>query len=169
MHKRCPRCQTDKLLGEYWKARSRKAGLTIWCKDCIRSYRRSLRRRRQERPNIDYPLSKKCLGCCKELPSKEFAQGRGEPTGLQPYCRSCTSIRRKRRTYGSVLPESIVCEICLKGGSLHVDHDHKTGLVRGHLCPSCNHGLGMFKDDHSLLKRAIVYLQRSRTGIPGNA
>lgn len=41
---------------------------------------------------------------------------------------------------------------------LAVDHCHKTGKLRGILCLSCNVALGHFKDDISLLERAIVYL-----------
>jgi hypothetical protein len=58
------------------------------------------------------------------------------------------------------------CAICrmdlVHGGrqlnSCHVDHDHKTGVVRGLLCPSCNHGLGKFRDNSELLRSAAVYL-----------
>lgn len=39
-----------------------------------------------------------------------------------------------------------------------IDHDHKTGIVRGLLCFSCNKGLGYFKDNIELLKKAIKYL-----------
>ena len=39
-----------------------------------------------------------------------------------------------------------------------IDHDHKTGEVRGVLCRSCNLGLGYFKDNVKLLNKAIKYL-----------
>lgn len=45
------------------------------------------------------------------------------------------------------------------GGRMHVDHCHDTGRVRGLLCANCNHGIGKFKDDPSLLIKAAVYLR----------
>lgn len=41
---------------------------------------------------------------------------------------------------------------------LSVDHCHITGKVRGLLCPSCNTGLGFFKNDKHNLQNAINYL-----------
>lgn len=58
-----------------------------------------------------------------------------------------------------------VCAICKKlevtarTKRLVVDHDHKTGKIRGLLCHRCNCGLGYFKDDRSLIALAIEYLQ----------
>lgn len=52
------------------------------------------------------------------------------------------------------------CAICKapKGNKLCVDHDHRTGKVRGLLCSNCNAGLGMFKDSEDLLQSAKGYL-----------
>lgn len=57
----------------------------------------------------------------------------------------------------------IYCAICGLAESasskrLASDHDHSNGKDRGFLCGTCNTGLGLFKDDPSLLKKAIGYL-----------
>lgn len=55
------------------------------------------------------------------------------------------------------------CKICGKehseNKSLHIDHCHKTGKVRGLLCNKCNQGLGFFQDNINLMKKAIKYLE----------
>jgi len=56
-----------------------------------------------------------------------------------------------------------VCAICgepaNRRGSLDVDHDHDTGEIRGLLCWNCNTGIGKFKENAALLKRAAKYLE----------
>src|SRR5262245_9437033 len=56
------------------------------------------------------------------------------------------------------------CAICgeFSPRTLHMDHDHQTGVVRELLCPLCNTGLGMFKDSIPLLKRASEYLTKHK-------
>jgi len=55
-----------------------------------------------------------------------------------------------------------VCYICQRATGktrrLTVDHDHKTGLVRGLLCRPCNTILGHFRDDPGAAQRVIDYL-----------
>ena len=53
------------------------------------------------------------------------------------------------------------CLICrrLPERGLFVDHDHETGKVRGLLCHHCNIGLGMFRDNETLLLRTVLYLR----------
>lgn len=50
------------------------------------------------------------------------------------------------------------CSICSMEANLHIDHDHYTKKVRGLLCLQCNTGLGNFRDDVELLRKAIEYL-----------
>lgn len=49
------------------------------------------------------------------------------------------------------------CKICSQLGK-DVDHDHRTGKVRGLLCGNCNRALGLFREDIGLLIKAIRYL-----------
>jgi hypothetical protein len=57
-----------------------------------------------------------------------------------------------------------VCAICgspVPSGRekrLSVDHDHKTGKLRGLLCGGCNRGLENFRDNPGFLRRAAEYL-----------
>ena len=60
------------------------------------------------------------------------------------------------------------CAICgnrqllhINNGELNIDHDHKTGKVRGLLCNYCNTGIGMLKDNISTLKNAVKYLSKT--------
>jgi len=50
------------------------------------------------------------------------------------------------------------CLICGETGPLQVDHCHRSGLVRGLLCSSCNLILGHAKDRPDRLLRAVRYL-----------
>ena len=62
-----------------------------------------------------------------------------------------------------------LCAICerpetsMRNGrvkALAVDHDHETGKVRELLCWHCNSGLGKFKDDSKVLRKAAEYLEK---------
>lgn len=61
------------------------------------------------------------------------------------------------------------CKICsTHQGQLRrtlcVDHDHKTGKIRGLLCDLCNRGLGYLKDNTVILLEAIKYLNENKDG-----
>jgi hypothetical protein len=60
------------------------------------------------------------------------------------------------------------CAICSSevpvGNSkrFHVDHCHKTGVIRGLLCSPCNQMLGYAKDSTVILESALKYLSSRR-------
>lgn len=54
-----------------------------------------------------------------------------------------------------------VCYICKRepnGRKFCVDHNHKTGEVRGLLCYRCNYGLTWYSDDPERLAMAAFYV-----------
>lgn len=42
---------------------------------------------------------------------------------------------------------------------LVIDHNHKTGKIRGLLCGACNTGIGLLKDSPDVLEAAMQYLE----------
>lgn len=90
--------------------------------------------------------------------------------------KSAESSRRSqlRRLYGLtpeqrdelLLAQGSRCALCRSdtpyGKGWHVDHDHKTGKVRGILCGHCNLMLGYARDNPSTLRAAIQYLGQDK-------
>jgi hypothetical protein len=123
---------------------------------------------------------KKCSKCEETKELSKFSKNRVKGDGLQGYCKHCiTRIGQQgthlKRRYGISIEEykkiaisqNNKCAICRKVEArltnkrknfLSVDHCHNTGKIRGLLCNACNIGLGKFKDNPLLLKKALKYL-----------
>jgi hypothetical protein len=124
---------------------------------------------------------KTCIRC-QEL--KELSKFENHPTSKDGKRNQCSACRYKIRLardpdyrakqkdwnlgrYGITTLEydsmsasqSHKCKICEKETKLVVDHDHKTGIVRGLLCHHCNTMLGLAKDSLQTLQGAIRYLE----------
>ncbi len=53
------------------------------------------------------------------------------------------------------------CEMCGRTDkTLVVDHDHATGMIRGHVCKRCNLTLAVVEDP-ALISAAFAYLERT--------
>lgn len=70
-----------------------------------------------------------------------------------------------------VLAQMNLCAICLKyfGKSLHVDHDHRSGKIRGLLCGKCNKAIGLLDDRPQLAESAAKYLHRAGNRLSSGA
>jgi hypothetical protein len=80
---------------------------------------------------------------------------------LDDYDRLLTSQGGRCAICGSTDPKTTKGQA--RFGDFAVDHDHKTGKVRGLLCGHCNTGLGLFRDDPNHLEAALRYLARHRS------
>lgn len=116
------------------------------------------------------------MDICQQCKTEYTPHYSKQKTGSQKYC-STNCARAKRyldyleKNYGLDTVNSLYeeqdgkCAICrvfllfaLDDSDVRVDHNHKTGQVRGLLCNSCNRSLGMFKDSPEMLLRAYNYL-----------
>lgn len=98
---------------------------------------------------------------------------KNEDNSIKP-CHNKRKSWYYKHTYGITLREYTdllksqgnCCAICKTNKSkkreLSVDHDHKTGVIRGVLCNNCNAGLGKFKDSIDFLANAILYLENNK-------
>ena len=116
-----------------------------------------------------------CTRCNHEKPGTlQFLPPHNKKVnGLDSWCRACRASYRNancRGKFRAVISDEVLadikatiteCVICGSNEPLVVDHDHKTGHVRGMLCNHCNRGLGHFRDDPELLQFAAIYLQES--------
>lgn len=125
---------------------------------------------------------KVCNVCQRYLPTGQFQlnqNGKGNRPIRRPSCDDCREIIdgvnvssadkiKWNRRKPNLVP--FTCPICGKTtipgltSKVVLDHDHNTGKVRGWICDSCNTGIGRFKDDIGLLKKAISYLENQEKG-----
>ena len=128
-------------------------------------------------------MSKKtCNKCKKTKKYQEFHKHKAMKDGHATWCKECRKQfkepkekRWKRHLkykfnitaddYNKLfLDKEGKCKICSISQleldkKLCVDHCHKTNIIRGLLCDSCNVSIGRFNDDVNLLKNAINYLE----------
>ncbi len=128
--KTCSRCGATKPLDGFHNEKVRKDGLNPWCKPCVLTYNK-------------------------------------ERYAANPDSGRCS---RYRRLYGITVADydrmfdeqggvCLICQTpCRSGMRLAVDHDHKTGVVRGLLCYGCNTFLGRLEANWEKFRRTMEYI-----------
>jgi len=127
-----------------------------------------------------------CSKCGERKNVRMFGKNKSRSTGLQAYCKPCRRAYDKSRLsvtkrYGITRDELLKmlnrqdhkCAICRVSATaapkvgtyrswigLVVDHNHRTGRVRGLLCQHCNLGIGKLQDDLAIVQRAAQYLSQ---------
>ena len=128
-----------------------------------------------------------CSKCKVPKPLDEFHKRNGGKYDRDHYCKFCANAkhrikyntdleykeRSKRRNLKQLyslsndelnaLHSISNCQICnsklIEKRKMYIDHNHKTGKIRGLLCPKCNNLLGNCNDNIEILKLAMSYLE----------
>ena len=156
------KCGVEQPLENFYKAAGTRDGRRGDCKACFRA-----------RAKARYPLVReRAIARARRWREENLDRFRA----TQRRMRATPGGRRKqredhlKRKYGISIEEYDAllsrqegdCAICGQPPrsdiSLHVDHDHDTGAIRGLLCFRCNNALGDFGDDADRLIGAAGYL-----------
>ena len=137
--KTCKYCGAIKSIADFYANPAGRDGTRPECKDCTRARRKCWYRENRER----------------EI-ERVSRRHRDHPEMLRARMDAFTSAGKKKasdrksclkRKYGLTLEASDARAICGIPDAHHVDHDHRTGQVRGILCFRCNVAIGLLDDD----------------------
>lgn len=135
MEKICSRCKEEKDISCFYNNKSGKNGVGHYCKECDKKWKAH-----------------------KYINNTEHRQKQLDRRYLNQYNLSIPDVTDM---YNS---QDGKCSICGKPLLLFkntvVDHCHKTRVVRGILCKSCNPMLGLCHDNIDILLSAIAYLKK---------
>lgn len=145
--KTCSKCKTEKPLSEFGALSTSKDGHKGQCKVCIKSVWEAWYANPENR-------------------EKNRARNRGYS---QTEKGKANSHRKRLARYGLTAQEfedltrasNGLCDSCKTRVGTSIDHDHKTGKVRGFLCSQCNTALGLLGDNSDMIQRLLMYSQQA--------
>jgi hypothetical protein len=158
--KTCNICRKALPLDKFYKNSTSKDGYQHRCKDCQRE---EMRKWRKDNPDKQSDIAKRYRESEKGQESRQAYRDTKKAQSRNGKLLSRYGITQEQYEEMYEAQQGI-CPICCGWfEKLFVDHCHDTGKVRALLCGMCNPGLGFFKDDVELLKRAIEYLDGWRS------
>jgi hypothetical protein len=168
----CGKCHIEKDVNKF-PSRG-KAGRRAWCRECYYIYNRK------------YDHEHRSTRTAQHKVHVENNQERVAETHKKSRDKHKPDIKVRNRNFSlkqlNMVPgdydrmfkeQNGVCAICgkpetavnTKTGNiqrLSIDHDHKTGKIRGLLCSQHNLGIGNFDDDENLLIAAAAYVRKHK-------
>jgi hypothetical protein len=159
--KRCKWCAEEKPIEAFYRDAACADGHRPECKACT-----SARRKRWYAKNRDREIERVTAWQRENADQYTARQREYRAAGRRDY--RAEHLRQTfgltRSDYDAMLDrQNGGCAICgeppADNRSLHIDHDHESGTVRGLLCFRCNAGVGQFADDPERLVRAAAYLE----------
>lgn len=160
--KRCVKCGIVQPLESFYKAAGMRDGYRGDCKACFKA-----------RAKARYPLVREQnIARAQKWREDNLDRFRENQRRMRntPEGKAKQRADHLKRKYGMTVQEYDTllskqggcCAICGRKPrpdiSLHLDHDHRTGRLRGILCFRCNNALGDFDDGVALLQQALGYL-----------
>jgi hypothetical protein len=160
--KKCVKCGVAQPVDSFYKAKGTRDGYRGDCKDCFRARAKArypqvreaniARARKWREDNLErFQANQRRM---RNTPEGKLRQRAGH-------------LKRKfgitMEQYNAMLEaQGGGCFICGRPPrediSLHVDHNHSTGKVRGILCFRCNNSLADLQEDPALLMKAAGYV-----------
>lgn len=128
----CNKCEAEKPLTDFWSHPHGKFGKRPRCKDCVREQNS----RYKHKPHVSRAWKLKTKF---NLDVETYETMLAKQNGKCALCKKPPGIRR-----------------------LAVDHDHRTGAIRGLIHWRCNTAIGLLEDSPEMCMQAAAYLKKFR-------
>lgn len=170
MTKTCKRCSMSKPRSEFYRCRTMSDGLRAECKPCHqalgREWRESNRVRYQQKNREWYEQNKEYRAVTVDAWQKKNADSYYKRNQERAWKKAGIELTVEERA-AMLEQQEGKCAVCGTEESslkrrLAVDHDHKTGIIRGLLCDTCNYRVvSVVENTPHLLDAAKQYLSKS--------
>jgi hypothetical protein len=158
--KRCKRCTAVKPVDEFYAMKGTRDGRRPECKACTAAQRKRWYAANKQREIVRVTAWQRAHPDrvkASQLKNREQRNRKMREIHLR------NKFAFTPAQYDAMLArQQGGCAICgdppRADSSLHVDHDHGTGEIRGLLCMRCNNGIGLLKENPRLLRRAATYV-----------
>lgn len=150
--KTCSKCKLSKALSEFYRDNQNKDKHSYWCKDCQNSANKKVAKSNPKRAQkYSRAWEKKNPERVREYTHRKVARRRGL---------TVAEVEKMRKKQKGVC---LICGLPELSKALAIDHNHRTGEVRGLLCQKCNRALGLLDVDNFgelHLHMALKYLRK---------